>query len=160
MIRKVYREDIPECVKVIKRSFQTVAEKFGSTAENAPRFTAFAVTEERLYWHLDSEHRPMFVFCDNNKIVGYYSLSVSDDGECELNNLAVLPEYRHKGIGKGLLDHAEKTAKESGCNVLNISIVEENTVLRKWYEQNGAVHTGTKKFDFFPFTCGYLKKNI
>ena len=28
------------------------------------------------------------------------------------------------------------------------------------YEQNGAVHTGTKKFDFFPFTCGYMVKEI
>ena len=25
------------------------------------------------------------------------------------------------------------------------------------YEQQGAVHTGTEKFDFFPFTCGYMK---
>ena len=28
------------------------------------------------------------------------------------------------------------------------------------YEQNGAVHTGTKKFDFFPFTCGYMVKEL
>ena len=33
-------------------------------------------------------------------------------------------------------------------------------MLRKWYEQNGVVHIGTKKFDFFPFTCGYMKKVI
>ena len=43
---------------------------------------------------------------------------------------------------------------------MNIGIVEENTKLRKWYEQNGAVHTGTKKFDFFPFTCGYMVKEL
>jgi N-acetylglutamate synthase-like GNAT family acetyltransferase len=30
-------------------------------------------------------------------------------------------------------------------------------VLRKWYEGYGAIHTGTEKFDFFPFTCGYMK---
>ena len=39
---------------------------------------------------------------------------------------------------------------------MRLSIVEENSRLRKWYEQNGAVHTGTKKFEFFPFTCGYM----
>ena len=32
--------------------------------------------------------------------------------------------------------------------------------LRNWYEDNGAVHTGTKKFDFFPFTCGYMVKEL
>ena len=30
-----------------------------------------------------------------------------------------------------------------------IGIVEENTILRKWYEDNGFIHIGTKKFDFF-----------
>ena len=39
-------------------------------------------------------------------------------------------------------------------------IVEENTKLRKWYEENGAVHLGTHKFDFFPFTCGYMRKEL
>lgn len=160
MIRKVVCEDIPKCVEVIKKSFQTVADEFGITQENAPRFTAFATTEERLFWHFDGEHRPMYVFCDNEMICGYYSLYIEGNGECELNNLAVLPEYRHKGIGKCLFEHAVKTAKEMGYNTLNIGIVEENTVLRKWYEKNGAIHIGTQKFDFFPFTCGYMKKSI
>lgn len=75
-------------------------------------------------------------------------------------NLAVLPEYKHKGIGKQLLEHAFNKAKEAGCKVVNIGIVEENKVLRKWYELNGAIHIGTKKYDFFPFTCGYLKKEL
>ena len=43
---------------------------------------------------------------------------------------------------------------------VNIGIVEENKVLRKWYELNGAKHVGTKKYDFFPFTCGYMKKEL
>ncbi len=40
---------------------------------------------------------------------------------------------------------------------MKLSIVEENTVLRRWYESLGAVHTGTETFDFFPFTCGYMR---
>lgn len=47
-------------------------------------------------------------------------------------------------------------AAKMGCSVMNIGIVEENIKLRKWYEANGAEHIGTKKFDFFPFTCGYI----
>ena len=31
MIRKVEREDIPECVKIIKSSFMTVSKEFGFT---------------------------------------------------------------------------------------------------------------------------------
>ena len=77
-----------------------------------------------------------------------------------MNNLAVLPDHRHKGIGKELLEHSYSAARDHGCRRMIIGIVEENKRLRKWYEDNGAVHLGTKKFDFFPFTCGYLKKDL
>jgi GNAT superfamily N-acetyltransferase len=160
MIREVKREEIPKCVSLIKKAFLTVADEFGFTEENAPRFTAFATNEERLLWQMDGEHRLMYVYEDSGVLYGYYSLLIQDNKECELNNLAVLPEYRHKGIGKQLLEHAYSTARENGCKLMNIGIVEENVKLKKWYEDNGAVHVGMHKFDFFPFTCGYMKKEL
>ena len=44
MIKEVNEKDICECVNVIRVSFATVADEFGFTAENAPKFTAFATT--------------------------------------------------------------------------------------------------------------------
>ena len=158
MIREMQAADMDECVSVIKTAFTTVAEDYGFTVENAPRFTAFAMNKERLQWQYNNEHRPMFVYLIDGKIVGYYSLSVPNGEETELNNLSVLPEFRHKGIGEKLLMHAFEFAKSKGCCVINIGIVEENQVLRSWYEKFGFVHIGVKKFDFFPFTCGYMKK--
>jgi len=160
MIKPIQQNELGECVKVICESFKTVADELGFTAENAPRFTAFATTEERLNWHLNGECRPMYVYYDNDIIVGYYSLLLQENQECELNNVCVLPAYRHRGIGKELLNHAFKIAKELGCNKINIGIVEENVVLRKWYETYGFKHIGTQKFDFFPFTCGYMEKDL
>lgn len=160
MIKRIREEDIAECVNVIKESFLTVADEFGFTVENAPHFTAFSTTEDRLLHQLKNEHRPMYAYYDHSKMIGYYSLALQDNNECELNNLCVLPQYRHKHVGAMLLANAYINAKEMGCNKMNIGIVEENTVLRKWYEDNGFVHTGTKKFDFFPFTCGYMKRDL
>ena len=157
MIREVKREELSVCADLIRKSFQTVADEFGFTRENAPRFTAFATTEERLAWHMDGERRLMYLDEEEGRLCGYYSLLLRDQGECELSNLSVLPEYRHRGIGGELLQHAMKTAGKQHCTVMNLSIVEENTVLRKWYEHHGAIHTGTDKLDFFPFTCGYMK---
>lgn len=160
MIKAVSMKDIAECVKVIRESFSTVANEFGFTIENAPRFTAFATTEERLNWQLDREHRPMYAFFDDETIVGYYSLLLQENKECELNNLCVIPAYRHNGIGEQLLKDAFSIAEELNCNKIKIGIVEENKVLRKWYETFGFIHIGTKQFDFFPFTCGYMEKNL
>lgn len=160
MIRKVEQEDIKECVDVIVKSFMTVADEFGFTIDNAPRFTAFATTEERINWHLNGEQRPMYVYCEDDAIVGYYSLLIQDNSQCELNNVCVLSEYRHKGIGDKLLEHSFTTAKGLGCTKMNIGIVEENEILKKWYASYGFVHTGTQKFDFFPFTCGYMERGL
>ena len=158
MIKRISQNDIAECVKVIRESFQTVADRFGMTEENAPRFTAFATTKDRLEWHLNTEHRPMYAYYDNASIVGYYSLLLQENSECELNNLCVIPACRHNGIGEKLLLHSFETARGFICKKMNIGIVEENSVLRKWYESFGFIHTGTQKFDFFPFTCGYMEK--
>ena len=102
----------------------------------------------------------MYAFFENGIIVGYYSLLLQGNKECELNNLCVMPVYRHMGIGQELLKDAFKTAGALNCNKINIGIVEENNMLRKWYESFGFLHTRTKKIDFFPFTCGYMEKNL
>ena len=161
MIREIEREDIPECVRVIRDSFATVADELGFCEENAPRFTAFAMSADRLEYQLYNEKRLMIgYFLGSGEIVGYYSLLLQGEGQCELNNLCVLPEHRHRRIGAELLCDAFERAKGRGCTKVIIGIVEENRVLRKWYEENGFVHTGTKKFDFFPFTCGYMEREI
>lgn len=159
MIRQMKTEEIDTCVQVIRDSFMTVADAFGFTQENAPRFTAFATTAERLAWQRQ-EGRPMYVWEEDGQIVGYYSLHLQGEGKCELNNLCVLPAYRHRQIGERLLEHAFLQAREQGCGQIFIGIVEENAQLRQWYEAHGAVHVGTEKYDFFPFTCGYLEKSL
>lgn len=160
MIKQIIKENIPECAKVIRESFGTVAEEFGITPENAPGFTAFAVTEDRLLWQLESEHRPMFAYFEDGKIVGYCSLSLMGDGVCELNNLCTLPACRHNKIGEKLLMNAFEQAKGLGCSKMTLSIIEENKRMRRWYENHGFIHTGTEKLDFFPFTCGYMEIEI
>lgn len=115
MIREISRDDIAQCVNVIRKSFGTVADEFGFTKENAARFTAFATTEERLDWQMNSEHRPMYGYYENGKPVGYYSLLLQDNHECELNNLCVLPEYRHKKLGHKLLENAFDNACKMNC---------------------------------------------
>ena len=175
MIREITKEEIRESVRVITESFMTVADELGFTAENAPRFTAFATTEDRLMYQMEVEKRPMYGFFSDEgsgdgsgdnagsgsgKMLGYYSLAKQSDTEWELNNLCVLPDHRHDGIGDLLLQDAFKRARELGAVKLNIGIVEENVRLRKWYESKGFMHLGTKKFDFFPFTCGYMEKAL
>ncbi len=159
-IREMEMEEIPECVNVIRTAFKTVADELGFTRENAPRFTAFATDDTRLQYQFLVEHKPMYVYLHEGKIVGYYSLAMLDNGSVELNNLSVLPEFRHLGIGEKLVKDAIEKAKSFDKEKMELGIVEENKKLRMWYESLGFIHTGTKKFDFFPFTCGYMEMKL
>ena len=98
------------------------------------------------------------LYCDR-RLVGYVSLSQENDGVYELHNLAVLPEHRHEGYGKKLLDFCKNKIKALGCNKITIGIIEENTVLKNWYTANGFAHKGTKTFAHLPFTVGFMEWN-
>ncbi len=151
MIRKVSLSEMQICSDVIKESFLPVAFKFNITKENAPKYVAFSVTPEKLKeQYLNG--RDMYVYESHEQIIGYFSLEFSDNC-CELNNLCVLSEYRHNGIGGELLNFAIHRAFEKKSDKLTLSIVEENTELKEWYSSFGFIHTHTKKYDFFPFTA-------
>lgn len=155
MIRQINQSEIDECVLVIKKSFKNIAEEFNITFENSPNYVLFSTNYAKLKAQLDSGHL-MFADFENEKIIGYYSLDIYGN-ECEINNLCILPQYRHSGNGSRLLKHAVNVAEEKNLKKINISIVEENSKLKKWYEDFGFIHTHTKKFDFFSFTCGYME---
>ena len=60
----------------------------------------------------------MFGLWDKEELVGYYSLSDKGGGRYELHNLAVIPERRHCGCGKTMLDDAKKRSREAGATTL------------------------------------------
>ena len=72
MIREIKDNEIKQCVSVIRQSFQTVADEFGFTQENAPRFTAFATDEAKVLMWKNEQHRPMFGYFEDEVLVGYY----------------------------------------------------------------------------------------
>lgn len=157
-IRKVTEKDIPECVEVIRRSFQTVADEFGFTAEKDPKFTSFATTEERLRRQMFSERRPMYACFADGKIAGYYSLHIKD-GEVELSNLCALPEYRHNRIGEELMLHSFDRARELGFSEMMIGVVEANERVRRWYEGYGFARSG-ECGEYLTFRCIYMKRPL
>lgn len=155
MIKKVNLDDLQSCADVIKESFITIAEKFDITQGNAPSYVAFSVNSEKLKeQYLNG--REMYVYTLDEQMIGFFSLDFSGKS-CELNNLCVLTEYQHNGVGRELLNFAINRAFEKKSDKLTLSIVEENTVLKEWYASFGFIHTHTKKYDFFPFNCGYME---
>lgn len=158
MIIKVEsKEQLNVCLEIIRNSFITVAEEFGLNENNCPSHTAF-ITMDKLEKQYDS--RPMFLFYQDAVPIGYFSLAKCSDEEWELNNLAVLPEYRHLGIGKTMVDYAVTMVENYGGNKISIGIIEENSILKNWYLKLGFTHISTRKFEHLPFTVGFMELNL
>ncbi|MBQ7115339.1 MAG: GNAT family N-acetyltransferase [Clostridia bacterium] len=159
MIIQVERkEQLNICLEIIRSSFITVAEEFWLTESNCPSHTAF-MSFDKFEKQFD-DGRPMFLFYQDTIPVGYFSLTKCSDDEWELNNLAVLPDYRHLGIGKAMVNYAVKMVKSYGGNKISIGIIEENTKLKDWYLKLGFNHFSTRKFEHLPFTVEFMELNL
>lgn len=151
-------EHLPMYAEIIRQSFATVARDFNLTKENCPGHTSF-ITDERLASKIKDGYYPFGYFADG-KLVGFASLADMDGGTYEMNDVAILPEYRHFGYGKSMLDFCKEKVVELGGNNITIGIVDENTVLKDWYAANGFVHTGIKRYEHLPFTVGYMEWKV
>jgi len=153
-IRPLQAAEYAAACKVIRASFATVAAELGLTRENCPTHTSF-LRLPRLRRDIKNGATP-FGYFHGKKLLGYVSLTPAGEGDFVLNHLAVLPEFRHCGIGKELLDFCKAEAKRRGGGRIELSLIEENTRLKQWYTQNGFVHSGTQQVAHLPFTVGHM----
>jgi GNAT superfamily N-acetyltransferase len=54
-----------------------------------------------------------------------------------IHDLAVLPEYRGRGVGRRLLEAVEQKARELGCCKITLEVLQHNERARRVYAQFG-----------------------
>ena len=64
-----------------------------------------------------------------HSLLGIFVHGLFDD-EGQIANVAVLPEYRRKGIGKLLVQHALQEARKQGVRSLSLEV--RRAILRLW----------------------------
>ncbi|MDC7219801.1 MAG: GNAT family N-acetyltransferase [Spirochaetales bacterium] len=158
MIKKTNINDsnqVDEVIEVIRQSHQTVAAEFSLTKENAPGHTSF-ITGEKYLWN--RENKAFFHYELDNRIVGCIVIEKGkEDQEFRLENVSVIPDLRHKGYGRELVNYAIEDIKAKGGQKILIGLIDENRVLKEWYADLGFREISTKKFDHLPFTVCFMK---
>ncbi len=157
IIKELLYSDLEQAARVIRQGFATVAKDFGLTINNCPTNGAFIKVNKLIS---DKEKgNLLYGLYAENQMIGFMQLE-KKDAQYELEKVTVLPQYRHFGYGKVLLDFSKSKAKELGATKLCIGIIEENAKLKQWYCANGFFHTGTVNYDFLPFTVGFMEFEI
>lgn len=159
MIREITDDSgLKESLEIIRNSFATVASGFGLNEENCPSNPAF-ISLAKLRELRGKGVRMFGLVCDDRQ-VGFVAIEKSGDAVYYMEKLAVLPEYRHRGFGKQLMDFVFAYVRRESGKKVSIGIINENTVLKNWYRDYGFVETGTRRFEHLPFLICFMEKNV
>jgi N-acetylglutamate synthase-like GNAT family acetyltransferase len=151
------RHDLENSVKVIRDSFKTVALEFGLNERNCPTHPSL-ITLDKLS-ELEKKAK-LFGLYSNSMQVGFVAIEKADDKVYYLDKLAVLPQYRHKGCGRKLVEFVSSYVKKHDGQKVSLGMIDESTVLKNWYQELGFEETGKKHFEHLPFTVCFMEKSL
>ena len=84
-----------------------------------------------------------YVACHGEAVVGYCAGWVIFD-ELHINNLAVAPEWRRRGVGAGLLVFVLGAAAAEGATRATLEVRRSNEPARRLYERFGFAFAGVR----------------
>ncbi|MEM3833256.1 MAG: ribosomal protein S18-alanine N-acetyltransferase [Thermoprotei archaeon] len=122
LIRRAKSSDLDSIYKIEVISFGYEAFSKGFLLEMLFRFPEFFIVAEK-----------------DNEIVGYLSASIEGyfNKVCHLLSIAVLPEYRNRGIGSLLLKHLIDLIKTKGIRSIILEVKKDNEPAINVYKKFG-----------------------
>jgi len=126
LIRELREQDVADILKIEKESFTEPWSEELLKREVSLPFSRFLVAE------------------GSGRVVGYLIAWIVDR-TCDVNRIAVLPEYRRKGVGKRLLGKLLEMCSEEGVEEIFLEVKESNIAAVKLYEGFGFKKIGIRK---------------
>lgn len=103
-----------------------------------------AWTISNLRGEFDNDFSYLIGYYQDDKLVGYTCVRTMFE-EAQVCNIAVLPDYRRKGIAKLLIAEMLRLSAEKGCKVCELEVNTENTPAVELYKKCGFEIVGTRK---------------
>lgn len=126
VIRKMSNQDIPEVAAIERECFSMPWSEKSFEDSLALSYAHFYIAES------------------GDRIAGYVGLyNVADEGD--ITNIAVLPQYRRKGIASRLISEVIRFSEELGIRAINLEVRESNKNAISLYTKNGFKNVGIRK---------------
>lgn len=139
MLRLATIEDAETIAAIHVRTWQTAYEGIVP----AQFLASLSIQERTKLWRTAiSEHHGTVVLAGaSQKEVGFISFGPSRDEDgtdkAEIYAIYVLPQFRHQGIGRELLDEAERRVEGQHFIAFTLWVLEKNAQARQFYEARG-----------------------
>lgn len=118
---------------------------------------------------IDIIFQKCFIVKDNEKIIGFISIS-SQDGKPFIGWLGVDPSFHRQGVGKLLLEQAENELRKAKAKNLRVKTVVEQNPLDESYDNTVKFYKACgfelekkfkiQKYENYTYRMGILKKNL
>lgn len=127
MIRKMEERDIGAILEIEERCFtsQWTAEMF-------------------LYELRENEFGHFYVICENDKIIGFIDFWITFE-TCQLANIAIHPDYQHRGYSKQLMDKMIEVANQMKCETIMLEVRVSNTNAKNLYKSYEFIDMNIRK---------------
>ncbi len=157
-INVAYTKQVTTISGIIRSAYLEVAERFDLNLENCPKHPSNC-TDQWIQSDLD-RGVTYYLLELAGKPVGCGALEMVNDELCYLERVAVLPEYKRRGLGRKLVDHLLNQAMQKGVREVGIGIIAKQQELMNWYQRIGFDKGETKRFDHLPFEVMFMKYRI
>jgi N-acetylglutamate synthase-like GNAT family acetyltransferase len=134
-IRTVNAEDASMLCQIIRCAYKDVAQRFGLNLVNCPKHPSNCTQD----WVEDDLARGVtyYILKTFDRAVGCAALEVVDETLCYFERVAVLPDFRRRGLGRKLVRHILEEALSHGMKKVSIGIIAQQQELMQWYQSVG-----------------------
>ncbi|MFL8938809.1 ribosomal-protein-alanine N-acetyltransferase [[Bacillus] enclensis] len=102
-------------------------------------------TREAFYNEIEQNHLSTYLVVEDGEcIAGYCGVWLVVD-EAHITNVAVLPDYRGKGLGEALMKRIMEIAKQVGARVMTLEVRVSNEAAKGLYRKMGFQDGGIRK---------------
>lgn len=101
-------------------------------------------SEAALAEETENPNACFFTAVEDGKILGYAGMHMAA-GECYVDNVAVFPAFRRKGVGEALLRALLREAESRGGEFLSLEVRPSNASALALYRKLGFLEEGRRK---------------
>lgn len=157
-IRALTNDELPLCVEIIRKSYETEAIAFGITEMNFPNHASFITLDHLLMsieWGLS-----FYGAFNEDEMIACFALEKKSNDVYELQFLSVTPDNRSNGVGAKCLEYAKNEVIRLGGTTLNAGAIHQSVRVRSWYEKNGFKQKEVHRVTQLPFALGIMSCNV
>lgn len=137
-IRRARKADLPRMIDVFMRAYEGL-EEYGEPSRGAAR--------RYIKWLMRRSPEGTFVAEEDGRIIGFvcadpqWEVAESDRGGA-IHEIVVDPDFRGRGVGRALMEHAEEFLRSRGVTVIELWVGLRNPA-REFYRKLGYRETGS-----------------